>query len=114
MLLGFGTMAAAPLFVMALKNNAASADFGWAGAHAVERMELLRGEDYDALSIGGSLTSDSSGYFDHPGPGIVVRWQVEDNSDAVDGTKVVTVRALALRELRGPSREVTLSTIRGD
>ena len=112
-LLSFGVLGVAPIFVVALTSNAASADFGWTGAYAVERAEQLRAQSYNSLTVGGSLTSDSAGYFDYPEPGIVVRWQVTDNGSVVSGTKVVTVRALALRAMQGPSREITLSTIRG-
>ncbi len=113
-LLGFGVLAVAPLFVSALTGTATSADLGWVGAYATERMELLRTQDYGTLTVGGSLVADSSGYVDNPEPGILVRWEVVDNSAAVSGTKVVTVRAMSLRQTRGVARGVTLSTIRGD
>ena len=112
-LLAIGVLAAAPMFVYASKGNATGADFGSVGALAVERMELLRGTEYASLTPGGSLTANVNGYFDASNPGFAVRWTIA-NVGSPSATRSITVRARALRELEGPQRQVTLSTLRGN
>jgi hypothetical protein len=114
LLLALSVLAIAPLFVEALEGTAASADLGVAGAYGVDRMERLRALPYGALVPGGDLTADVAGYFEAPAPDYVVRWQIADNAALVPGTKVVTVRALSSRAMRGPRREIVLTTLRGD
>ena len=111
-LIGVGVLAAAPMFVYAMQGNAVAADFGSVGAIAVERMELLRAEEYSALAPGGSLTSSVSGYSDTSRPDYVVRWQIADNA-VPNGTRSVTVRAIAVRRVVGARKEITLTTLRG-
>ena len=111
-LIGIGVLAAAPMFVYAMQGNAVAADFGSVGAIAVERMELLRSQDYSTLAPGGSLTSSVSGYSDTSNPDYVVRWQIANNA-VPSGTRSVTVRAIAVRRVVGARKEITLTTLRG-
>ncbi len=113
-LMGVGVLAVAPMFVQSMSSNATSADFGRVGALAVGQMESLRSTPYGSLSPGGSLATNTSGYFSQPQPDVLVRWQVVDNSGVVAGTKILTVRAVTLNKRSGPRREATLSTLRGD
>lgn len=107
-----GLLAAAPMFVYAMKENAVGADLGSAGAAAVDRMELLRAADFYALSAGGSLVADLPGYSDATGPVVTVRWQIVDNGSPAT-LKTVSVRAIAARQAIGLPKEVTLTTLRG-
>ena len=111
-LIGLGVLAAAPMFVYAMQGNAAGADFGSVGAIAVERMELLRSLDFGALPAGGGLTSSVNGYSDLTDPEYIVRWSITDNGTP-PATKVVTVRAIAVRQVVGQRKEITLTTLRG-
>ena len=107
-----GIMAAAPLFVFAMKETAAGADLGLVGAAAVDRMELLRSGDFYSLAAGGSLTSDVSGDSDTSSARFTVRWQIADNATPAT-VKTISVRAVASRQAMGPAKEVTLTTLRG-
>jgi len=111
-LIGVGVLAAAPMFVYAMKGNAVAADFGSVGAVAVERMELLRSQDYVTLAPGGSLTVTTNGYSDSSDPDYTVRWQIADNAVPA-GTRSITVRAIAVRQVVGQRKEITLTTLRG-
>jgi type II secretory pathway pseudopilin PulG len=112
LLIGVGVLAAAPMFVYAMQGNAVGGDLGSVGAFAVERMELLRAQNYFAIPAGGSLTSDVTDYSDTSDPEVTVRWTITDNT-APNGTKTITVRAIANRQVVGEPKEVTLSTVRG-
>ena len=107
-----GLLAAAPMFVYAMKENAVGADLGTVGAAAVDRMELLRSGDFFALAAGGSLTSDAAGYSDSGNPRVTVRWQIVDNASPAT-MKTVSVRAIATRQAIGLQKEVTLTSLRG-
>jgi len=111
-LIGIGVLAAAPMFVYAMQGNATGADFGSVGAVAVERMELLRADSYTNLAAGGSLTTNTTGYFDNSDPEVLVRWVITDNMTPV-GTKTITVRAVANRQVIGLQKDVELTTVRG-
>lgn len=110
-LLALGVLAAAPMFIYAMQGNASGADMGSVGAIGVERMELLRSQAYSGLPAGGSLTSNTAGYFDASNPGFIVRWQITDNVSPV-GSKTITVQATALRQMVGNNRQVKLTTVR--
>ncbi len=114
-LLALVILAVAPMFIMASQRTAAGADMGLVGALAVETMESLRAESLGNLVAGGSLVTDttvgSTPYFDASEPGYIVRWQVTDNATPLGG-KRLTVRALALRQVSGVPKEVTLSALR--
>jgi prepilin-type N-terminal cleavage/methylation domain-containing protein len=114
-LLAVVVLGVAPMFMMAAERSAAGADMGLVGALAVETMESLRAEPMFNLAAGGSLISDATvggtPYFNGSEPGYIVRWQVTDNATPVGG-KRLTVRALALRQVSGVPKEVTLSALR--
>lgn len=112
LLIGIGLLAVAPMFVSASRGNATGGDLGTVGAAGVERMEQLRATDYDNLVVGGSLTSDTPGYFDDSRAGLIVRWTVDPNATPPD-TRIVTVWASTTTHLSGPRTEVTLTTLRG-
>lgn len=107
-----GIMAAAPLFVFAMKESAAGADLGSVGAAAVDRMELLRSGDFYSLAAGGSLTSNVSGYSDTSSTRYTVRWQIVDNASPAT-VRTISVRAIAARQTIGQAKELTLATLRG-
>lgn len=111
-LIALGVLAAAPMFVYAMQGNATGADFGSVGANAVERMELLRGQDYASLAPGGSLNVSQVGYSDLGDPDVVVRWTIAENANPA-GTRTIVVRAIATRQVVGQRKEVTLTTLRG-
>ena len=111
LLLSFGLMAAAPMFVYAMRATAAGADMGSVGAMAVEQMEQLRSQDYFSLAAGGSVTSDVTGYFDNSDPDYLVRWQIVANATTPVG-KTITMRVIAQRQVMGQPKEVTLVTRR--
>lgn len=107
-----GMMAAAPLFVFAMKETAAGADLGTVGAAAVDRMEDLRANDFYSLAAGGSLSSNVSGYSDTSNPQYTVRWVIADNATPAT-MKTISVRAVASRQAIGLAKEVTLVSLRG-
>lgn len=111
-LIGVGVLAAAPMFVYAMQGNAVAADFGSVGAIAVERMELLRSQEFATLVPGGNLNASVNGYSDASNPDYVVRWQIADNAVPA-GTRSITVRAIAVRRVVGARKEITLTTLRG-
>ncbi|HXV75366.1 MAG TPA: prepilin-type N-terminal cleavage/methylation domain-containing protein [Candidatus Polarisedimenticolaceae bacterium] len=111
-LIALGVLAAAPMFVYAMQGNATGADFGSVGAIAVERMELLRASSFVSLAAGGSLTVSQSGYSDLSDPDFIVRWRITDDA-APPSVKTITVRAIAVRQVVGQRKEITLTTLRG-
>jgi len=106
-----GVLAAAPMFIYAMKETAAGADMGTVGAAAVDRMELLRSTDFYSLASGGSLSSNVSGFSDASNPSVTVLWQIVDNASPVT-EKTISVRAIATRTAIGLQKEVTLSSLR--
>jgi Tfp pilus assembly protein PilV len=111
-LLFIGVVAAAPMFIFAMKETAAGADMGSVGAAAVDRMELLRSSDFYSLPAGGSLSSNVTGYSDATSAVYTVRWQIVDNATPAT-MKTISVRAIAARQAMGPAKEVTLISLRG-
>lgn len=110
-LLTFGLLAVAPMFVYGVRRAAASADIGKAAAAAAKRMERLRATSYDALAVGGSLTSDAVSFSDTTDPAVVVRWTI--GNDAIPSTaKTIAVVAIARRQVSGPAKRVKLTTLR--
>ena len=107
-LLAFGLLAVAPLFVFATRETAASADYGTAGALAVRRMEMLRTVDFNSLTAGGSLNSNATGFFDTGDSRSTVRWTVTNNATPVT-IKTVVVRAISMRQPEGPAKVVELT-----
>lgn len=111
-LIGLGVLAAAPMFIYAMQGNATGADFGSVGAIAVERMEQLRSQTFINLPAGGSLTVSQTGYSDLTDPDYILRWRITD--DATPATiKTISVRAIAVRQVVGERKEITLTTLRG-
>ena len=110
-LLFVGVVAAAPMFIFAMKETAAGADMGSVGAAAVDRMELLRATDFYSLPAGGSLTSDISGYSDTSSTRYMVRWQIVDNGTPAT-EKTISVRAIMARQAIGNAKEVILTSLR--
>jgi type II secretory pathway pseudopilin PulG len=111
LLLQAALLAFVPMFVLATRTTATAADMGTIGAAAVARMEQLRDIDFVNLTAGGSLTTDTAGYFDDSDPAFVVRWQVTDDATP-PRVKTLQVRVVATRDVvSGPPREVTLSGI---
>ena len=107
-LLGFGLLAVAPLFVYATRETAASSDYGTAGSLAVRRMELLRTTPFKSLTAGGSLTSNTTGFYDTTDARSTVRWTVTDNATPAT-IKTVVVRAISMRQPEGPAKVVELT-----
>jgi prepilin-type N-terminal cleavage/methylation domain-containing protein len=112
-LISLGVLAAAPMFIYAMQGNAVGADLGTVGAVAVERMELLRSSNYGALTAGGSLTSNVTGYFDNSNPAVTVRWTITDDTVGPVTVKTITVRAITNRQVVGERKEITMTTSRG-
>jgi len=110
-LLFVGVVAAAPMFIFAMKETAAGADLGTVGAAAVDRMELLRSTDFTSLTAGGSLTSGVSGYSDTSNAKYTVLWQIVDNGTPAT-EKTISVRAVAARQVIGNAKDVTLTSLR--
>jgi prepilin-type N-terminal cleavage/methylation domain-containing protein len=110
-LLFIGVVAAAPMFIFALKETAAGADMGSVGAAAVDRMELLRATDFYSLTAGGGLTSNVTSFSDTSSSTYTVRWQIVDNGTPAT-EKTISVRAIAARQAMGNAKEITLITLR--
>ena len=110
-LMGIALVYAAPLFLTAIKENAAGADFGSVGAMAVDRMERLRAVDFYGLTAGGSLSGTVTGYSDTTNAAFTVRWQITDNGSPAT-EKTVAVRVVAARQVMGAAKEITLTTVR--
>ena len=87
-------------------------DMGDVGALASQRMELLRNVPFDNLTAGGSLTGNTTGFFDNSSAGFVVRWRITDDATP-PSVKTITVRAIAMRQVVGERKEITLTTLRG-
>ena len=111
-LLGIVLLAAIPMFAYAVKGNTTAEGFGTVGALGLERMELLRTQTYTELVVGGSLNSNTNGYFDDSRDGFVVRWEILTNNSPAN-TKVVNVHALELGTEGALARDVTFTSLRG-
>jgi len=113
-LIGIGVLAAAPMFMYAMQGTAVGGDFGSTGAAAVDRMELLRSEDWVDLEPGGDIDANVNDYFDASDPDVLVRWEIAvAPAPAPPGTKTITVRAIAARQVVGERKDVVLTTLRG-
>ena len=112
-LISLGVLAAAPMFIYAMQNNAVGADYGTVGAAAVERMELLREADYGTLIPGGNRFLNIPGYSDRSNPDITVRWAIRNTTLGPITYKTIVVRAVANRQVVGRRKEITLVTERG-
>jgi len=110
-LMGIALMYAAPMFATAIRENAAGADLGSAGAIAVDRMEALRASDFYQLAAGGDLAANVGGFSDTGDPRFTVRWRITDNGSPAT-LKTISVRVIAARQSTGASKEVNLTTER--
>jgi Tfp pilus assembly protein PilV len=110
-LLTFGVLAAAPMFIHGTRMAAASADVGTAGAAATKRMELLRATSFGSLVAGGSLVSDLVSYSDLSDPAVRVRWTIANDASPATA-KTITVIAISRRVVSGPAKRVKLTTMR--
>jgi len=110
-LLMFGVLAVAPMFVYGARKAAASADIGKAGAAAARRMENLRATAYGSLAAGGSLNSNVASYSDTTDPAVLVRWTVADNATP-STVKTIAVLAISRRQVSGPAKRVRFTTMR--
>ena len=104
-------LAAAPMFVFAMKETASAGDLGVVGVVVVDRMEVLRRVEFGFLAAGGNLTSNVTGYSDASNPEFTVRWQIADNASPAT-EKTLEVRAIATRRAMGRAKEITLVTLR--
>lgn len=111
--LSLAVIATAPLFVYAARENAVGGDLGTTGALAVDRMELLRAMPYSGLVDGGDLDTDVAGYSDDSHPGFTVRWRIVDNPNPPSPSKIISVRAVADRQVIGRAKQATMMTVRG-
>ena len=64
------------------------------------------------LIAGGSVTVSQNGYSDLTDPEYILRWRITDNA-APPTIKTITVRAIAVRQVVGERKEITLTTLRG-
>jgi hypothetical protein len=110
-LISVALLAATPMFVLSMKQNALGSDMGRVGARATARLELLRTTPYFELGPGGGLASNVTGYFDASDPDVVVRWQIVDGGGPA-GTKTLAVRAIASRQMVGRASSIELRTLR--
>ena len=113
-IMAVGIIAAAPMFLLAARENAAGGDLGAVGALAVEQLEELRGQHWYVLVNGGDLATNVSGYCDVSDPDFDVRWQILDSPNPPAGMRLILVRAVAKRQIVGRPKEVTLATLRGE
>ena len=110
-IIGFVSLAVAPMFVLASRSNQSAAQVGRCSALAMERMEQLRGTVLNNLVAGGSLAGNASGYVDTTQTGFVVRWRITDVV-APAGGKLIEVRSVSLRPSLGPGKQVTFAVLR--
>ena len=107
------SLSMAQMIGMGLMADANSEDLTSATTLSSNKLEELRNSDYDALTAGGDLTSDSTGYSDAPdldGDGnadFTRRWVIVDQT----GGKSIQVRAIANMDILGPEREATMATV---
>lgn len=109
-LLMFILVSVVPLFLFATKMTRVSADLGTVGAQAVAEMESLRKQAFSNLTVGGSLSSNVSGYSDVTDPSVTIRWRIVDTSNPT--VKTITVSATANRVVAGQAKAFTLVTRR--
>jgi type IV pilus modification protein PilV len=111
-LLAIGLLAVAPMFVLAVRSAASSADMGLVNASAMNRLEGLRATGFASLPAGGSLTTNVAGYYDTSRPDVTVRWTVTNNATPAT-LKTIVVRTVSTRRALGLQKEITVSTKRG-
>ncbi len=106
-------LSSAQMIGYGVKVHQVSVEIVGASALAEDQMEILRNTDYTALAAGGSVASDTAGFFDTPDvdlDGIVDytrRWQVVDNGT----NKVITVRVIVPQTTMGAAKEATVTSL---
>ena len=104
-------MGIAQMIAIGVLVNRASSDITNVTALAERRLEQLRSIDYAAIPIGGSITADSTGFFDTldvDGDGVndyTRRWLVTDSGTS----KMIQVRVFSLLQVIGPAKETTIA-----
>jgi hypothetical protein len=111
MLVAMGMLAVAPMFVSSLDSNATGADISSLSGKATARMESLRAEAFHALTPGGSLTSNVSGYSDTSDSQVILRWEIVDGGGP-SGTRSIQLVAFRLSQLSAQPSSVLLTTLR--
>lgn len=112
-LIAITVIAVAPLFVYASQETGAAGDLGVAEARAVRRMELLRARAFGQLVNGGSLESNTAGYYESS-PDCTVRWTIANKPGGPAPARLVTVRAVAVGPAGARVRKAELVTVRSD
>lgn len=109
-------LSVAQLFGMSVAVNKAADDITQVTSLAGEMVEQLKAEGYDGLTAGGSLATDTNGYFDAPDVDgdadaeFTRRWLLTDNGDHMQ----IEVRVLATTQLNGAAKETTVTSIVAD
>ncbi len=107
------SLSLAQMIGLGMLSDKSSTDLTSATALSADKIEELRGSDYASLADGGSLDSDSSGYFDTTdvdSDGAVDftrRWRITGQT----GGKTLEVKVIAMVDGLGPVREATLATV---
>lgn len=107
------SLSLAQMIGLGMLSDKSSTDLTGATVLSTDKIEELRGSDYVLLFQGGSLDSDSSGYFDTAdvdNDGTIDftrRWKIIDQA----GGKTLEVRVIAMVEGLGPVREATMATV---
>lgn len=113
LLITFCLLSIVPLFLISARSTASASEITTLSAEASERMEFLMWTDFDTLTAGGSLTSNSTGFFDSSNPDHLLRWTVTD--DATPPTmKTIQLWAQAVRAPIGRQKEMTMMAVRAD
>lgn len=109
-------LSVAQLFGMSVAVNKAADDITLVTSLASEMVERLKFQGYDALTAGGSLVTDTTGFFDSPSVDEDVaaeftrRWLVTDNGDSMQ----IQVRVVATSQAQGLTKETTVTAIVAD
>jgi prepilin-type N-terminal cleavage/methylation domain-containing protein len=108
-ILSFGLLSVASLLLTAVTLNSLGKSTNEGLAYARDKMEALKALPSDSTQrdVGGSLTSDSTGYFDTVGT-FKRRWQI---STGPVSTKTYTVSVIPLNADARRNKTVTLTTI---
>ena len=109
-------LSVAQLFGMSIAVNKAADDITQVTSLASEMMEQLKFRGYDGLAAGGSLTTNTIGYFDEPSVDADAaaeytrRWLVTDNGDHMQ----IQIRVVAATQAQGTIKETTVTSIVAD
>jgi len=112
LLVAFGLLSAAPMFMYGVKVSAASADVGTLASGAVKQLESLRQSEFSTLTVGGSLPPNApvAGFYDVSNPQYTLQWKIENSGPK---KKTITIIAIATRTTTiGYQRTVSFMTLR--